>query len=96
MEDHADDETKLEEKTLGKIHMEGDVRGMADSDWGGDGGRSTSGGLITWSGCLLSSWSRTQASSALSSAEAELYAMCAAAVESRFIAQLGRELGIDF
>ena len=54
----------------------------ADSDWaGGADRRSVSGGLIQLCGCCVLSWSRTQASYALSSCEAELYAMGSAAIE---------------
>lgn len=44
----------------------------------------------------MSSFSKTQATTALSSAEAELYALCASAVEARFIVNMGRQLGMNF
>ena len=46
-----------------------------DSDWAGCRGsrRSTSGGVVTWGAHVLNSYASTQATVALSSAEAELY-----------------------
>eukprot|EP00971_Amphidinium_carterae_P351537 6492157-Amphidinium_carterae.3 len=48
--------------------------GYTDSDWGGctRSRRSTSGGIVMWGRACLTHWSRTQASVALSSGEAEL------------------------
>ena len=48
-----------------------------DTDWAGcrTTRRSTSGGVITWGGCVIKSWSTTQAVVALSSGEAELYGL---------------------
>ena len=55
----------------------------ADSDWAGiPDRRSVSGGVLLLAGCLVLSWSRTQNAYALSSCEAELYAMGSAAVEA--------------
>ena len=47
-----------------------------DSDWAGDiaSRRSTSGGVITYRGTIMSHWSKSQSNVALSSAEAELNA----------------------
>jgi hypothetical protein len=54
-----------------------------DSDWAGsDDRRSTSGGVLLVAGACVLSYSRTQASRALSSCEAELYSMGSGAVES--------------
>jgi hypothetical protein len=57
----------------------------ADSDWAGDLAtrRSVSGGLLYLRGALVTSWSRRQATVALSSAEAELAAMTTATDEPR-------------
>ena len=51
--------------------------GYADSDWAGDrqNMKSTSGGVIMWSGHCINAWSTSQSAMALSSGEAELYAM---------------------
>ena len=54
-----------------------------DSDWAGVADRrSVSGGILQLCGCCVLSWSRTQSSYALSSCEAELYALGSGAVES--------------
>ena len=49
----------------------------SDSDWAGcrDTRRSTSAGMIYFEGAVLTFWSRTQTTIALSSCEAELYAI---------------------
>ena len=58
------------------------IEAQTDSDWAGsDDRRSTTGGVITVAGACVLSYSRTQASRALSSCEAELYAMGSGAVE---------------
>ena len=51
--------------------------GYSDSDWAGfrSSRRSVSGGMISMSGALVKAWSSRQATVALSSAEAELYAL---------------------
>ena len=53
------------------------VEGYGDSDWAGDrvSRKSTSGGVIRWNGDVLKGWATKQQTIALSSAEAELYAM---------------------
>ena len=58
--------------------------GYSDSDWAGDRttGKSTSGGLVMRGVHLIKSWSRTQDSITLSSAEAELVAMAKLAMET--------------
>jgi hypothetical protein len=57
--------------------FESKVNGYADSDWAGEkpSMKSTSGGLIMWGNSTLKSWSSTQTTIAMSSGEAELYAM---------------------
>ena len=57
--------------------MPKEVTVLADSDWAGcrRTRRSTSGGAIVLGGRLVKHWSRTHASVALSSAEAELVSM---------------------
>ena len=55
---------------------------MADADWAGLAERrSVTSGVVLLAVCCVSSWSRTQASYALSCCESELYAMGSAAVE---------------
>ena len=59
------------------------IETQTDSDWAGsEDRRSTSGGVVMVAGACVLSYSRTQASRALSSCEAELYAMGSGAVES--------------
>ena len=59
------------------------AKGYSDSDWAGDRetGKSTSGGLVMLGSHLIKSWSRTQDSVTLSSAEAELVALGKLAME---------------
>ena len=72
-----------------------DLKIYVDSDWAGEASRrSTSGGVLTWSGSLVTAWSRTQGPVALSSGEAELYAMAAGACEGPFVATLAGEMDI--
>ena len=61
----------IESSAVDKVH------GYGDSDWAADKstGRSTSGGAIVWDGHLLKSWSSSQQTVAMSSGEAELYAL---------------------
>ena len=67
-----------------------------DSDWAGclRPARSTSGGVITMGGHMIKSWSRQQKVVALSSAEAELYAMVAASAECLALIAYARDLGM--
>ena len=55
--------------------------------------RSTSGGAITWGWHTLKAWSSTQAVLALSSAEAELYAMTKAASVATGIVSMAADFG---
>ena len=57
--------------------------GYSDSDWAGchSTGKSTSGGIVMIGGRLIKSWSRTQDSVTLSSAEADLVALAKLAAE---------------
>ena len=66
-----------------------------DADWAGDRTRkSTSGGVCMFAGCLVMSWSRTQQSYAMSSAESEYYAKCTGVVETRFVESMLFECGV--
>ena len=57
--------------------------GFADSDWAGDRRdmKSTSGGVILWGRHCMKAWSTSQSTVALSSGEAELYAMTKASIQ---------------
>lgn len=67
-----------------------------DSDWGGGVGsrRSTSGGVLMLGSHCIRAWSSTQGAVALSSAEAEFYAMVEGALRGKGLVSLARELGL--
>ena len=71
------------------------IEGYVDSDWGGDKKtrKSTSGGMLVVGGTCIKSWSRSQKSRALSSAEAEYYAMLGGAAEALGLQALALDLG---
>ena len=84
----SDLELRIQPKTRTRV-PEGEpellsIEAYSDSDWAGcrDTRRSTSGGMIYFEGAVLSFWSRTQTTIALSSCEAELYAINMAAIEA--------------
>ena len=68
----------------------------ADSDWAGDQKtlKSTSGGVIQWGSHVLKSWSTSQSTLALSSGEAELYALTKAATQVTGIMSLAADFDI--
>ena len=70
---------------------------MSDSDWAGclESRKSTSGGMITIQGGCVKSWSSTQGSVAMSSGEAEYYAMVKAAAEALGAQAVAKDLGVD-
>ena len=72
-----------------------DVEAFGDSDWAGDRktGKSTSGGVVRVGSCVVKTWSSTQQTIALSSGEAELYAMTKAATQCLGIIQLMADFG---
>jgi hypothetical protein len=72
------------------------LRVFSDSDWAGcrRTRRSTSGGAIMLGGHCLKTWSTTQAPIALSSAEAEYYAMVDAATRTLGLRSMLEEVGI--
>ena len=74
-----------------------EIEVTSDSDWAGcpESRKSTSGYCLHVLGNLIHSSSRTQASIALSSAEAELYAMCSAVAEGLYLRNLMEEAGIS-
>ena len=73
------------------------VTAYTDSDWAGciRTARSTSGGIVSIGGRIIKTHSRQQKTVALSSAEAELYAMVAASAETLAIVAYARDLGLD-
>ncbi|CAE8585279.1 unnamed protein product, partial [Polarella glacialis] len=68
-----------------------------DSDWAGDSAtrKSASGGIVMLGDVVLTTWSRTQASVSLSSAEAEYYAITSGAVEAMYVQNLLKEMRRD-
>ena len=56
--------------------------------------KATSGGILMWGGCLLKSWSSTQTTIALSSAEAELYAMSRRAQQALSLISIALDFNI--
>jgi hypothetical protein len=69
----------------------------SDSDWAGDKvtRKSTSGGVAALAGGALKTWSSTQGTIAMSSGEAEYYAMVKAAAEGLGIQALAEDLGFQ-
>ena len=72
------------------------LKGFADSDWAGDvkTRKSTSGGAICWDGHCLKTWSTSQNVLALSSGEAELYAVTKAAIQVKGIMSMAKDFNI--
>ena len=68
-----------------------------DSDWAGCKvtRKSTSAGALTWGGSLLESWSRSQGTPALSSGEAEFFAVIKGAAESIGVQSLLADMGME-
>ena len=68
----------------------------ADSDWAGRRGsrKSTSGGLVMLGKNCIKTWSSTQGAVALSSAEADFYAMIEVVVRSKGILSVAKEVGV--
>ena len=75
---------------------QGFVTTYTDSDWAGCAktARSTSGGIVTIGDHVIKSYSRQQKTVALSSAEAELYAMVAASAETLAVIAYAKDLGL--
>ena len=74
----------------------GHVHVFADSDWAGDriSFKSTSGGAIMLGQHCLRTWSSTQGAIALSSAEAEFYALIDAVLRAKWAQSVLSELGV--
>ena len=68
-----------------------------DSDWGGSrwDRKSTSGGMLALGSHCLKTWSATQGAVALSSAEAEFYAMVDGVMRAKWAVTIARELGCE-
>ena len=71
-------------------------RTYADSDWAGCKAtrKSTSGGVITMGDSVLRSWSSVQSTMALSSGEAELYAIIRAGSFTKYMVSLASDFGM--
>ena len=68
-----------------------------DSDWAGSADRkSTSGGIVCIGGTAIKHWSRTQKARALSSGEAEYYAVVTGSAEGLGVQSLATDLGWEF
>ena len=66
-----------------------------DSNWAsGPERKSTSGGMMMINGTVVKRWSRTQATRALSTAEAEYYAVVTGAVEGLGMQSMMADLGV--
>ena len=74
-----------------------ELHACSDSDWARcvKTRRSTSGGFLLHGAHVVKAWSRTQASVALSSGEAELYALVKASVEMLGLRNLAKEMGLE-
>eukprot|EP00973_Karenia_brevis_P070922 9856951-Karenia_brevis.AAC.1 len=68
-----------------------------DSDWAGDrkGRKSTSGGVLMFGFHTIKTWSSTQQVIALSSGEAELYALVKGAAQSKGICSMLKDFGVQ-
>lgn len=75
----------------------GVVQVFADSDWGGDrrSRKSTSGGAVMLGSHCIRTWSSTQQAIALSSAEAEFYAIVEAVLRAKGLLSVLSELGLS-
>ena len=80
-----------EDGDIGRIDV------FTDSDWAGCRltRRSTSGGVLCVGGCTVKTWAKTQGSLALSSGEAEYYALVKGAAEALGLKALLADLGIS-
>jgi len=73
-----------------------ELQGYADSDWAGDKSsyKSTSGGALMWGPHTLKTWATSQSTIALSSGEAELYAMTKMAVQIKGMMSLAADFSM--
>ena len=73
-----------------------EICGYSDSDHGGSKDRkSTSGGVITFAGVVIKSWSQHQKVIAVPSGEAELYTAVKVGCELKGIKSLCKDLGLE-
>ena len=74
-----------------------DIIVYSDSDWAGCKmtRKSTSGGVVVWGNHTLKSWSTVQNVVALSSGEAELYALLKGAVQLKHMIALAKDFGME-
>ena len=77
--------------------MPSKITTFTDSDWAGCGlaAKSTSGGAVCLGEHVIKTYCKQQQVIALSSTEAELYAMVAASAETLALAAYARDLGLD-
>ena len=83
-----------------QFHWTGDdtnLQGYADSDWAGDrqNMKSTSGGVIMWSGYCTKAWSTSQSALALSSEGAALYAVTKVAVQLSLVTSMAKDFDVS-
>ncbi len=83
------------------LQAKGDIREITvivDSDWASNplDRRSIAADLVCLGGAPVAHWSRTQASTALSSAEAELVAVCEGMCEGLGVLNILKRLSSDF
>ena len=83
-----------------QFHYTGDdtnLQGYADSDWAGDcqNTKSTSGGVIMRSARCRKARSTSQSALALSSGEADLYAMTKVAVQLSGVISMAKDFGVS-
>jgi hypothetical protein len=73
------------------------LKAYTDSTWGDDlaNRRSRSGGVLFFNNSMISSWSKQQATTALSSTDAEYQAMSLATQEIIYYRQLFKEIGYE-
>ena len=74
-----------------------ELKAYADSDWAGEEGtsKSTSGGMVCYGDHVLKSWSTTQQVIAMSSGEAELYAMTKASAQLIGLCSMARDFDLE-
>jgi len=74
-----------------------ELQGYADSDWAGDKSsyKSTSGGALMRGPHALKTWATSQSTIALSSGEAELYAMTKMAVQIKGLMSLAADFSME-
>ena len=87
------------ESVVWKFGWQEDGQGLtarSDSDWGGsrEDRKSTSGGVLMLGTHCIKTWSSTQGAIALSSAEAEFYAMVDSVIKAKWVGTIAMEMGL--